>query len=233
MSYNQVNSNFYIPGVATNAELGYLSGVTSAIQTQLNAKEATANKGIANGYASLDATTKVPLAQLGNTTAQWNADKIRGTNVDATAIASTYVFQYDGTDIVYVNPLTAFINLSLWSYIAGRSGNQSNGYLRTVDSIVTNLAEYIVPYDATIIAIAATCSSAVNEWRAEVRLALSASYIASLVLTNAQTSNYNNVLSVNVSAGNTLSIYLQKGPAGDGTGTNIPDPKVEVWLKRR
>lgn len=233
MSYNQVNSNFYIPGVASNAELGYLSGVTSAIQTQLNAKEATANKGVANGYASLNASSLVPLAQLGNTTAQWNADKIRGTNVDAAAIANTYVFQYNGTDIVYVNPLTAFINLSIWPIVAGRNGNQTNGYLRTIDGIVTNIAEFIVPFDATVIAIAGTCSSAVNDWRAEVRKALNATFITSLALTNAQTSNYTNSLSVNVTAGDTLSIYLQKGPAGDGTGTNIPDPKVEVWLRRR
>lgn len=56
----------------TNTELGYLSGVTSAIQTQINGKqeslgytaENTANKGAVNGYASLDGTGKVPSSQL-------------------------------------------------------------------------------------------------------------------------------------------------------------------------
>jgi hypothetical protein len=38
--------------------------ISTATQTALNAKEATANKGQANGYASLDGTTKIPLAQL-------------------------------------------------------------------------------------------------------------------------------------------------------------------------
>lgn len=45
---------------AVNAtELGQLSGVTSGVQAQLNAKELTANKGAANGYAPLDATAKI------------------------------------------------------------------------------------------------------------------------------------------------------------------------------
>ena len=38
--------------------------ISTATQTALNAKENTANKGVANGYAALDATGKVPTAQL-------------------------------------------------------------------------------------------------------------------------------------------------------------------------
>ena len=38
--------------------------ISTATQTALNAKESTANKGMANGYAGLDATGKVPAAQL-------------------------------------------------------------------------------------------------------------------------------------------------------------------------
>ena len=38
--------------------------ISTATQTALNAKESTANKGVANGYAGLDATGKVPAAQL-------------------------------------------------------------------------------------------------------------------------------------------------------------------------
>jgi hypothetical protein len=45
-------------------ELGYLDGVTSAIQTQLNAKENTSNKNVANGYAGLDGSTKIPTSLL-------------------------------------------------------------------------------------------------------------------------------------------------------------------------
>jgi hypothetical protein len=49
---------------ATATELNYVDGVTSSIQTQLNAKEATANKGVSGGYASLDGGGKVPTSQL-------------------------------------------------------------------------------------------------------------------------------------------------------------------------
>lgn len=57
---------------ATSDEVNYLSGVTSSVQTQLNSKQATlgftpensANKGAANGYASLGSDGKVPSAQL-------------------------------------------------------------------------------------------------------------------------------------------------------------------------
>ena len=38
--------------------------ISTATQTALNAKESTANKGVANGYAGLDASGKVPAAQL-------------------------------------------------------------------------------------------------------------------------------------------------------------------------
>lgn len=38
--------------------------ISTATQAALNAKESTANKGVANGYAGLDATGKVPAAQL-------------------------------------------------------------------------------------------------------------------------------------------------------------------------
>ena len=48
----------------TVAELNFVDGVTSAIQTQLDAKEASANKGVASGYASLDGSVLVPLAQI-------------------------------------------------------------------------------------------------------------------------------------------------------------------------
>lgn len=48
----------------TSTELGRLSGVTGDIQTQLDAKQATSEKGAANGYASLDSGGKVPAAQL-------------------------------------------------------------------------------------------------------------------------------------------------------------------------
>lgn len=50
----------------TTTELGYVSGVTSAIQTQLGNKVNTSAVGAAGGVASLDGGGKVPVAQLPN-----------------------------------------------------------------------------------------------------------------------------------------------------------------------
>lgn len=48
----------------TDTELGYLSGTTSAVQTQLDAKVDDSEKGSANGVATLDADGKIPSNQL-------------------------------------------------------------------------------------------------------------------------------------------------------------------------
>ena len=51
---------------ATATEVGFLSGVTSAIQTQINGKISSSEKGSANGVATLDSGGKVPVSQLPN-----------------------------------------------------------------------------------------------------------------------------------------------------------------------
>lgn len=51
-------------GSVDNTEFGHLDGVTSNIQTQLDAKQNTSEKGIANGYPSLDGSGLVPASQL-------------------------------------------------------------------------------------------------------------------------------------------------------------------------
>lgn len=48
----------------SSAEIGYLDGVTSSIQTQIDAKLDDSQLGAANGVASLDALTRLPSSQL-------------------------------------------------------------------------------------------------------------------------------------------------------------------------
>jgi hypothetical protein len=64
-------------GSVSNAEFQYLDGVTSGIQSQLDAKQSLSEKGQANGYASLDSGGKVPVSQLPNSIMEyqgvWNA----------------------------------------------------------------------------------------------------------------------------------------------------------------
>jgi hypothetical protein len=63
----------YAPLSHTHAQ-NQVTGLTTA----LNAKEATANKGQANGYASLDSAGKVPVSQLPSSIMEykgvWDAD---------------------------------------------------------------------------------------------------------------------------------------------------------------
>jgi hypothetical protein len=48
----------------TAANVNHLSGIASNVQTQIDTKEASGNKGVANGYASLDSNVKIPLVQI-------------------------------------------------------------------------------------------------------------------------------------------------------------------------
>lgn len=72
----------------TNTELGYVSGVTSAIQTQLDGKIDESREGAANGIATLDAGGKVPVSQLPSALMEykgaWNASTNSPTLADGT-----------------------------------------------------------------------------------------------------------------------------------------------------
>jgi len=61
-------SGIIVSSVTTADEIGFVNGVTSAIQPQIDAKEDSANKGVANGYAPLNASSLVPIANLGTGT---------------------------------------------------------------------------------------------------------------------------------------------------------------------
>ena len=67
------------------------------LQTSLNAKQETSQKGAANGYAGLDSTGKVPSSQLPATGAT-NLDAL--TDVAITSPASGQVIRHNGTQFV-------------------------------------------------------------------------------------------------------------------------------------
>jgi phosphohistidine swiveling domain-containing protein len=72
----------------TATELGYVSGVTSAIQTQLDAKVDESREGAANGIATLDSGGKIPVSQLPSSVMEfkgaWNASTNSPTLADGT-----------------------------------------------------------------------------------------------------------------------------------------------------
>ncbi len=65
-------------GSVSNAEFQYLDGVTSSIQTQLDDKISSTEKGANNGVATLDGGGKIPVSQLPNSVMEykgnWDAD---------------------------------------------------------------------------------------------------------------------------------------------------------------
>lgn len=69
----------------TATELGYVSGVTSAIQTQLNAKVDDSEKGSAGGVATLDGGGKVPASQLPNSVMDYQGTWAASTNTPTLA----------------------------------------------------------------------------------------------------------------------------------------------------
>lgn len=109
----------------TATELGYVSGVTSAIQTQLDATEKTANKGQNNGYASLDSGGKVPLAQLPASLMEYQGTWDASTNTPSLAdgvggLGQFYRVQVAGTQNLGSGNLTFVVsdwvmyNGSIW-----------------------------------------------------------------------------------------------------------------------
>ena len=79
------SSNNLVESTVTETELERLSGVTGDIQTQLDAKQETSEKGQANGYASLDGSGKVPAAQLPNAIMEYQGVWDASTNTPSLA----------------------------------------------------------------------------------------------------------------------------------------------------
>jgi len=117
-------------GTVDNTEFGYLNGVTSAIQTQLNNKENSSNKGIANGYASLDSNGLVPTTQMPPAALERLvvvADQAaRFALTTATVQNGDTVYQNDTTTMYFVKDDTNLGNSSGYTiYSAGTSVNFS------------------------------------------------------------------------------------------------------------
>ncbi|XZF63852.1 MAG: beta strand repeat-containing protein [Gloeotrichia echinulata DVL01] len=109
-----IEANLSLPNLGGTLPLtkgGTGATTASAALTALGGL-ATTTRGAANGVASLDSNTLVPDAQIpstiarvsqvtasqvGNTTAQWNANQIRSTNISTTAPTNGQVLTYNST----------------------------------------------------------------------------------------------------------------------------------------
>ena len=106
---------------------------------------------------------------------------------------------------------------------AGKRLDTTGTYLRGPGNVATNVAGLVVACDATIIGIGVATRGA-ETWTAEVEKNNLGVTLASLSISAAQRGSRFD-LNVDVDAGDELQIYCN--------GTNIADPVVTVYLKRR
>jgi len=107
----------------------------AGLSAALTAKEATANKGVANGYASLDSGGKVPTTQLPvSIDLRW-----AGTYAPATAYKEGDVVIYQGVSYMALRPSTGETPAP-WSTAAGALQTFSNALAAdvSISSINTN-----------------------------------------------------------------------------------------------
>jgi len=111
---------------------------------------------------------------------------------------------------------------SIFSLVTGRNATVTNSYLRAGGNVPMNQAGFVLPYDATIVAISLATNVA-GSWTAEVRKNGAATVIASLATTVAKDKSTG--LSVEVDADDEIQIFCN--------GAGIEKPVVTVWFKRR
>lgn len=114
-------------GTVSNTEFQYLDGVTSAIQTQINSKQSTSEKGQPNGYASLDSNGKVPTSQL--------PEEIFGN--------MTYKGTWNGSTNTPTLPAPSSTNKG-WYYIVSVAGSASPTGLNPIVTPEWKIGDWIV-----------------------------------------------------------------------------------------
>lgn len=128
----------------TADEAGHLSGVTSALQTQLDSKIPATEKGVANGVASLAANGKVPSAQL-------PAIALTDVHVVASEAEQLALAGQEEGDVAirtdqnksYIHLGTSNGNMTDWREIAVPSGSVTsvNGLTGTITLTTDNVTE--------------------------------------------------------------------------------------------
>lgn len=99
---NELNANEVVNVPSGNLAATNAQAALNELQSDIDTRELAANKGIANGYASLDSGGKVPAAQLPNTVmefkGQWNASTNSPTLANGTGNpGDTYIVSVAGT----------------------------------------------------------------------------------------------------------------------------------------
>lgn len=151
----------------TSTELGYVSGVTSAIQTQINGKQASGNyitaltsdvtasgPGSAAATIAANAVTNSKLAQMSNNTVKGNKS---GSTANASDLAlsdlsetgSSVLTISNGTNsVVSASNLTVKLNLTNTNMYVGNSSNVPVGVAMSGDATLANTGAVTIASNA-------------------------------------------------------------------------------------
>lgn len=211
----------------TSTELARLSGVTGDIQTQLDAKQETSEKGAANGYASLDATGKVPSSQIPAVAITEVFEAADITARDALTIGSGAGEVQEG-DVVIVTDASAdaAITSGAASYIydgaaykllkAGDEVLSVNGETGVVTLNTDDITEGSNQYHTTARARAAAVADSITDGVTDVAPSQNAVFDALAALSDSDEN-------VKVSANDTTAGYLEdKIVASNGVNSTNP-----------
>jgi hypothetical protein len=212
-------------------------------------------KGQPNGIATLDITGKLETSQIPsgiigglNYKGTWDASTntptlgdsgIGGIKGDYYIVSVSGNTPIDGiTDWIVTDWIVN--NGTIWQKVdntqfnddtfilkgARNNANVTNIYLRNEDGIFLNLTPEIIPFNATLIAISASTES--NEtWTAEIRKKTLGVWglIPNAFLTMTNITKNHGVYSIDVNAGDELSVYCN--------GNNIDHPRITAVFRRR
>ena len=141
-----VNRDLSSAGIAAAAHAHPISEVTN-LRSELNAKEDSANKGSANGYAGLDSSGKVPASQLpSGSTATIGTGQVAFGDSSTGAITSSSDFTYDGTDLTYSssNNSPQFLGAGTNSTRIGPGASATNSYGLAIGSSAAASGDYAI-----------------------------------------------------------------------------------------
>ncbi len=150
-------------------------------------------------------------------------------DIQSTAPSSPFAGQqwYDTVDdelYLYDGYRAKFLSPNVFTVSATRNaGNSSNLYLRASDGAPTNQAPYVLPFDATLVAMSASCNTA-GTWLGEVHLSLSLVPGAALSVA-ASTTAFASLFNIDFSAGDAVQLFLN--------GASIDRPRVNLFFARR
>ena len=139
---------------------------------------------------------------------------------------STIFIDSTSGDVYYVDPIRLKkLGVATIQTDGSRNKNKvTNIYLRGEGDTPSNLNGFVLPWNATLIAISMSSNVNIQTWSAQVRKNGSTSPEDFLTSTNLY-SKYNSTNNVDFNAGDRVEIFC--------SGQNIQYPKVSLFFRRR